>query len=289
MCDMDRFEDSQLSEELYACEALLMQGENERACTSLHVLADEAESYASANYVTSETDQWFSFNNLFERLCYQRLENDPRTLHNCPDPLSRLYADLARAYICVNEIGLAKEALKAAIRWNPMDCASRLNLSDVMLHEGDTCEYLALSYSVLERASTPDQLARAYLNFIPSFRDDKKNDAVHALVHVLKQLDSQNSEVQAIIHEAQGSEFDADSMTSSEAREILTREGLPCGANVDVCICLLTASEVERSHNHPHEATRLILRAHQLLGKEMAMKLLQEIQEANKEAGVRHG
>lgn len=283
---MDRFEDSQLSEELYACEALLVQGERTRACESLHLLADEAESYVATHYVTSDTDQWFSFNNLFERLCYERLEDDPRTIHECPEPMSRLYEDLARAYVYTDDIGLAKEALKAAIRWNPVLCAPRLNLADVMLREGDTHEYLALSYSVLERASDVDMLARAYLNFVAPFRDEKKFDAVHALVHVLKQLDSANSEVKALIHEAIGTEFDADTIDGDAAQQILSREGLPYGANLDVCVCLLTAADIERAHGNPHEATRATLRAYHLVGEDMAMKLLQEIRKSNEEAGA---
>ena len=74
------------------------------------------------------------------------------------------YADLAYIYIQRHEYESARDALKQAVRWNPMNCAHRLNLAEVFRALGDTQEWAALSASVLDRATTPQALARAFAN-----------------------------------------------------------------------------------------------------------------------------
>ena len=73
---------------------------------------------------------------------------------------------------------LAIEALKQAVRWNPMACEHRLNLAELCRDVGDISEYLALSHSVLIRASEPSHLIRAFLSFAEYFQASGKSREV---------------------------------------------------------------------------------------------------------------
>ena len=158
-----------LTEQLERCEGLMLQGQDEQAAELLAHLAEDAEEYVDKNCPTTDELQWFSFPTLFERLAYRRVEKDPRELRSVGEPLDRLYNDLALANVHVGDYDAAAAALKGAIRWNPMDCGSRLNLADLYRVDGDRQEFLALSFSVFERASEARHLARAFVNFASWF------------------------------------------------------------------------------------------------------------------------
>ena len=156
---------TEMTDELERAEGLMLQGQPERAAELLARLAEDAEEYVDKNCPTTDEVQWFSFPTLFERLAYRRVEKDPRELRDVGEPLDRLYGDLALANVHAGDYDAAMSALKSAIRWNPMDCGSRLNLADLYRVAGDMQEYLALTYSVFERASDARHLARAFVNF----------------------------------------------------------------------------------------------------------------------------
>ena len=140
-------------------ENLLAEGELETAAVLLEELASEAGEYADAACIATDARQWLSFSSPFEYLAYRRVERDPRELSQVEAPFDRLYADLAYIYIQRHEYESARDALKQAVRWNPMNCAHRLNLAEVFRALGDTQEWAALSASVLDRATTPQALA----------------------------------------------------------------------------------------------------------------------------------
>lgn len=263
-----------LEEALAHAEAQLVGGEDEEALRALVRLAEDAEQYASANCPSSETEQWFSFPSVFDRLLYRRVEGDPRELHNVEEPFDRLYADLAQAYVRTGDYDAAIEALKQACRWNPMDCGLRLDLAELFRASGNVQEYLALSYSVFERASDARHLARAYLNFAGWFADTGKPRTAAAALRAARSLDADNARIRAQVELAQGTERDPDSLTDEEAEELLGQEGIEYGANAEVAICLLMCASDAAAAGDEYEATRLTLRARDLVGQKNAMALL---------------
>jgi tetratricopeptide (TPR) repeat protein len=129
-----------LTDELMRAEGLMIQDQDEQARMLLERLAEDAEEYVDRNCPVTESVQWFSFPTMFDRLCYRRVEEDPRELHDIGEPLDRLYGDLALACVRTNDYDAAKEALKQAVRWNPMNCAYRLDLADLFLIDGRKLE-----------------------------------------------------------------------------------------------------------------------------------------------------
>ncbi|MEE1273314.1 MAG: hypothetical protein UHI81_02310, partial [Olegusella sp.] len=156
---------STMEDELNRAEGLLVNGEDQLAADLLARLAEDAEEYVDRNCPTTDELQWFSFPTIFERLAYRRVENDPRELRDVGEPLERLYGDLGFAEVRLGDYDAARRALTQAVRWNPMGCEHRLNLADLYRVSGDVKEYLALTYSVFERASDVRHLARAFVNF----------------------------------------------------------------------------------------------------------------------------
>ena len=182
-----------MTDDLERAEGLMLQGQPEQARDLLARLAEDAEEYVDKNCPTTDEVQWFSFPTLFERLAYRRVEKDPRELRDVGEPLDRLYNDLALASVQAGDYDEAMAALKRAVRWNPMDCSYRLNLADLFRVSGDVQEYLALTYSVFERASDARHLVRAFLNFSGWFASTGKPRAAAAAMRAARALDLTDS------------------------------------------------------------------------------------------------
>lgn len=267
-------ERTELTEEIERAEGLLLQDQAEQAEELLARLADDAEAYVDANCPTTDELQWFSFPSLFERLAYRRVESDPRELREVGEPLDRLYSDLALARAQLGDYDGGAAALKAAVRWNPMDCASRLNLADLYRVSGDVQEYLALTHTVFERASDAQHLVRAYLNFAGWFQANQNPRAAAAALRAARTLDMPDGSLDAAIDQARGTDADPDLVDDDQARELLAAEGLPAGANAEVAVCLLLcAQDSARAGDRP-TATGMTMRARDLVGAPACRALL---------------
>lgn len=272
-----------MTDEILRAEGYLMQDHDEQAIELLSRLAEDAEEYVDRNCPTTESLQWFAFPTLFDRLAYRRVENDPRELRDIGEPLNRLYCDLALASVKIGDYEMAIEALKQAIRWNPMDCGARLDLADLFRISGDPQEYLALTFTVFERASDARHLARAFLTFANYFEVCEKPKTAAAALHAARKLETDDSALAAALNQAAGTGRDPDSVTDAEAAELLAAEGLPDGANAEIAICLLMCASDAASAGERDLATTLTLRARDLVGEPAAMALLDLIRSS--EAG----
>lgn len=274
---------TELDDALTQAEGYLVQGEDEAAAELLRRLAEDAEEYVDKNCTATDAVQWFSFPTEFEKLAYRRIEGDPRELRDVGEPLDRLYADLALASVHVGDYDEAKSALKAAIRWNPMDCGSRLNLADLYKLDGDMEEYLGLSFSVFERASDPRHLARAYVNFSAWFQVSEKPQVAAACLRAALALDVRDGALDAAVDQASGTDRDPAGVADDEAGGLLEAEGLPRGASAEIAACLLICASNAARAGQKHDATAYTLRARDLVGEPAAMSLLRAIQAAEAE------
>ena len=270
-----------LTDELERAEGLMLQGEAEQAAELLARLAEDAEEYVDKNCATTDEVQWFSFPTLFERLAYRRVEDDPRELRDVGEPLDRLYNDLALANVQAGDYDAATEALKRAVRWNPMDCGYRLNLADLFRVAGDMQEYLALTYSVFERASDARHLVRAFVNFSGYFEVCEKPRTAAAALRAARAFGMSDSTLDAALNQAAGTEKDPDLVDDAEMRELLAAEGLPDGANAEIAVCLLMCAGDAAQAGARDVAATLTLRARDLVGEPAAKALLELIRETD--------
>ena len=278
-----------LTEELLRAEGLMLEEQDEAARDLLLHLAEDAEEYVDANCHTTEEVQWFSFPTIFERLCYRRVENDPRELRDVGEPLDRLYADLALADVRLGEYDHAIEALKQAVRWNPMGCGYRLDLADLFMISGNVQECLGLAYSVFDRASDARHLARAFLVFANWFQQTGNPPASAAALRAARRLDVVDSALAAALEQAKGTDRDPDTLTDEEEFDLLQAEGLPTGANAEVAVCLLMCASDVAAAGDRNLATELTVRARDLVGEPAAMALLSLIREGDKELASEKG
>lgn len=267
----------------------MLQEQDEEARELLLRLAEDAEEYVDRNCPTTQGVQWFSFPTVFERLCYRRIERDPRELRDVGEPLDRLYADLALADVRLGEYDHAIEALKQAVRWNPMECGYRLDLADLFLVSGDVRECLGLAFSVFSRASDARHLARAYLVFANWFLQSGNEPACAAALRSARRLDAQDPSLAAALDQAAGTAHDPETLSDEEAASILEAEGLPDGANAEVAICLLMCATDAAAEGQRDLATALTIRARDLVGEPAAMALLQLIRESDRELAQEEG
>ena len=232
-------DESGMTEGLAHAEALMIEGQNDEALSVLLGIAEDAEEYVDRNCPTTDEVQWFSFPTIFERLAYRRVEKDPRELRDVGEPMDRLYGDLALAAVHTGDYDIATNALKQAVRWNPMGCEMRLNLADLFRVNGDINEYLALTYSVFERASDARHLARAFANFSEYFLVQQKPRTAAAALRAGRRLGVKERALDQALDQAAGTTHDPDLVGDDEARDLLAQEGLPDGANAEIAICLL--------------------------------------------------
>ena len=275
---------SSMNEDLMQAEGLLVQGETDLAESLLSRMAADAEEYVAANCPTTEHVQWFSFPTLFERLAYRRVENDPRELREMDEPLDRMYSDLGLACVRQGDYARATEALKQAVRWNPMDCAHRLNLADLFRTNGDIDEWLGLSFSVFERASDARHLVRAYLNFAQFFSQTERPKQQAACLRCARRLEMPSAALEDAIAAVAGGDADPDSITDEQARDLLAQEGLPEGANAEIAVCMLMCASDAAKTGHRDLATDLTVRARDLVGGPAATALIELIHNTDEAA-----
>lgn len=275
-------ERTNLVEELEAAEGLIAGGQAELAEELLERLATDAEEYVDRNCPTTDELQWFSFPTIFERLCYRRVENDPRELRDVGEPLDRLYADLAYVLVSGGDYAGATEALKSAVRWNPMDCGYRLDLAELFRTNGDMQEYLALTYSVFERASDVRHLVRAYCNFARHFMDTGADSAAAAALHAAVRLDWDDDVLSGLVGRVKGTPADPASLTDEQAEGVLADQGLPSGANAEVALCMLMCATDVAAEDR-NLATMLTVRARDLVGAAAVKALLELLRDADRE------
>lgn len=282
-------DESGMTEGLAHAEALMIEGQNDEALSVLLGIAEDAEEYVDRNCPTTDEVQWFSFPTIFERLAYRRVEKDPRELRDVGEPMDRLYGDLALAAVHTGDYDIATNALKQAVRWNPMGCEMRLNLADLFRVNGDINEYLALTYSVFERASDARHLARAFANFSEYFLVQQKPRTAAAALRAGRRLGVKERALDQALDQAAGTTHDPDLVGDDEARDLLAQEGLPDGANAEIAICLLMCATDAAQAGQQDVATNLTVRARNLVGEEASMALLRLIRQSDADLAADQG
>lgn len=280
-------ERTNMTDELDAAEGLFAGGQGELACELLERLAADAEEYVDRNCPTTDEVQWFSFPTVFERLCYRRVEKDPRELRDVGEPLDRLYADLAFVLVSEGDYAAATEALRQAVRWNPMGCGYRLDLAELYRTNGDIDEYLGLTFSVFERASDVRHLVRAFCNFARHFMDTGTDSAAAACLRCARRLDWSDNVLDGLIDRVKGTPCDPDALTDEQTSQVMAENGLPEGANAEVALCLLMCATDVASKDRSL-ATNLTVRARDLVGTPAVKALLELIRSTDAEGEGSH-
>lgn len=264
-------------------ENYLGQGDIDAALPELLELRDAVEDYVKDACVTTDEVQFFSFADTFERLAYRRVERDPRTLVQVDAPFDRVYADLAFAYSAQREYGLARDALKQAVRWDPMNCAYRLDLAELYRVLGNEDEWGALAYSVLERAADAVLFGRACAALGQFFLNREEPLLAAGYARRAAAFAPREEATRALLERLMQEAPDAAEASDEETARALGEQGLSAEPNAEIAICLLMCATDAARAGDRDAATRYTLRARDLVGEDACSALIRLIRESDAE------
>ena len=272
-------------EQLERCEAYLADEKYEQIAPAFEGMVADMETYIDENCPTTNEVQWFSFETPFELLAYQRVEKDPRQIKLAERPFDRAYADLAFCYLNAEDYERAADNLKKAVRWNPMNCAHRLNLAGVLTRSGDMEEALRLSYSVFARASKSTHLVRAYNNFAQYFVNCEQYETAAACVKCALRLsaaDKHANEMAKTLRDEH--QCDPHAQADELTQSLLDEQGIPEGANVEIVLSALLLADISGARDDMQTCADMAQVAVDLVGREKAQALSKIVADAAGEA-----
>lgn len=267
-------------------ETYLAAGDISTAAQMLERYLELAEEYIAEECQATDEVQYFSFQDSFERLCYARVEHDPRRIVAVPAPFDRLYSDVA--YVCIQQQDYerARDALVQAVRWNPMNCKYRLDLAEIFRALGDIQEWAALSNSVLERASDGRAAARAYSNLGQLFIDQDNAVAASGCARLAVRLAPADARTVALMDRLAKEHPEVAKDSDDHVLGELSIQGIPTSPSADVAICLLICASDAAAAGDRARAAEYTARANGLIGKEACSALIKMIREADNEGGA---
>ena len=267
-------------------ETYLAAGDISTASQMLERYLELAEEYIAEECQATDEVQYFSFQDSFERLCYARVEHDPRRIVAVPAPFDRLYSDVA--YVCIQQqdYECARDALVQAVRWNPMNCKYRLDLAEIFRALGDIQEWAALSNSVLERASDGRVAARAYSNLGQLFIDQDNAVAASGCARLAVRLAPADARTVALMDRLAKEHPEVAKDSDDHVLGELSIQGIPTSPSADVAICLLICASDAATAGDRAQAAEYTARANGLIGKEACSALIKMIREADNEGGA---
>ncbi len=272
------------NDQLAQIEGYLANDQTSEMLPALEGLVADMEAYIDENCVATDEVQYFSFESPFEKLVYRRIENDPRTLESAPRPFSRAYSDYAFCLMRQNDFEGAAAALKQAIRWNPVNCAYRLDLAAILTRLGDYEEFLKLSFSVFPRSYSASHLVRAYLNFAAYFEKCEQYETAAACVKCAKRLNPDHPRVvNAASSLTLDHQCDPDAQSDELTQSLLAAQGIPEGANVEVVLCALLFADISAAQGDMNTCKDMAQVAVDLVGQQKAMELAQIVREQGEE------
>lgn len=267
-------------------ETYLAAGDISTASQMLERYLELVEEYIAEECQATDEVQYFSFQDSFERLCYARVEHDPRRIVAVPAPFDRLYSDVA--YVCIQQQDYerARDALVQAVRWNPMNCKYRLDLAEIFRALGDIQEWAALSNSVLERASDGRVAARAYSNLGQLFIDQDNAVAASGCARLAVRLAPADARTVALMDRLAKEHPEVAKDSDDHVMGELSIQGIPTSPSADVAICLLICASNAAAVGDRAQAAEYTARANGLIGKEACSALIKMIREADNEGGA---
>lgn len=267
-------------------ETYLAAGDISTASQMLERYLELAEEYIAEECQATDEVQYFSFQDSFERLCYARVEHDPRRIVAVPAPFDCLYSDVA--YVCIQQQDYerARDALVQAVRWNPMNCKYRLDLAEIFRALGDIQEWAALSNSVLERASDGRVAARAYSNLGQLFIDQDNAVAASGCARLAVRLAPADARTVALMDRLAKEHPEVAKDSDDHVLGELSIQGIPTSPSADVAICLLICASNAAAAGDRAQAAEYTVRANGLIGKEACSALIKMIRETDNEGGA---
>ena len=205
----------------------------DKALVIFEGLIDEIEKIDM--FADDEASEYHSFDELYEEILYQFLHKPTKTIRPAHPLMARIYAEYGALLVELNRLEEAREALRAALRWNPMYAGALFEYAETFKMEQDWEGFMETTRRAFKIVFRPLDLARCYRNAASYFVEKELYDAAVGCLEMSVTFDPECLAAQAErfrIHEQTNGA--AGRPSPAELRQIGETYGIPIGADRDV-------------------------------------------------------
>jgi tetratricopeptide (TPR) repeat protein len=179
-------------------------------------------------------NDYFSFKNMFQALLYQHYFKPKKKFKPTPYDFSDMYLIRGHLYMQEHNIKAATEALKKAVRCNPVNVYAYFQLAETYKLTGDFDEYLNLTIQALFFATTKAQIARCYRNMGFYFIEKESYaDAVN-MYYLSSDFENHEAVTSELLYISQKSGQGIERPDSDEVMRTIAEYGIQVGASEPV-------------------------------------------------------
>ena len=196
-------------------------------------LIDKIES--GGTFADDTVSEYHSFDELYEEILYQFLHKSTKTIRPAHPLMARIYVEYGVLLVELNRLEEAREALRAALRWNPMYAKAMFEYAETFKMERDWEKFMEITRQAFKIVFRPQDLARCYRNTASYFVEKELYDAAVGCLEMSVAFDPECLTAQAErfrIHEQTNGA--AKRPSPMELRQIGETYGFPIGADRDV-------------------------------------------------------
>ena len=172
-----------------------------------------------------------------------------------------------------------------AVRWDPMNCNYRLDLAELFRALEDKQEWASLSFSVAgacKRWQVRRPRLRQSRSVLLGARDRERFAAVGCARLALR-LAPNDAHTTRLLNKIHTTYPDAADESDDHVMGELALQGVPTSPSAEIAICLIMCATDAASDGDKQEATRLTVRARDLVGEEACAAIIKLVRESDAE------
>lgn len=177
--------------------------------------------------------KWFSFNHLLETYFYVCFMKDSSPLQYTEYNISAFYRIYGFALMQLERYDKSKDAYISAIKWNPVDLDSYVQLAELYKHMKNPEECKKTTFGFYDYCCTRATMARFYRNigyyYLEKYEPDKAV-ALYQYSNIFYHTDGADNELR-FLEKALNKKFEQ--MDINQLQEILHQNEIPLGPNPD--------------------------------------------------------
>ena len=151
-----------LRERLDNARRLMLENKPEEAKQLIDSLAGEADEYPM--FREDNVSQFFLFREWFEEYLYRVMYQPRKEVRRAEYPFDEIYALQGSMYIDLKDLGKAREALKKALSWNPLNTQNAFEYAETFKIEGNMETFLEETRRIQKFAIHSKDVARFLRN-----------------------------------------------------------------------------------------------------------------------------
>lgn len=198
------------------------------------VLMDSLIQFCEDFLEADKESDYFSFKNMFQALLYQHYFKPEKKFKPTPYDFSDMYIIRGYLYMQEHNIKAAIEALKKAVRCNPVNLYAYFQLAEAYKLTGDFDEYLNLTIQALSFATTKAQIARCYRNMGFYFIEKESYDDAVNMYHLSSDFEHHEAVASELFYISQKTGKAIERPDQEDVMRTIAQFGIQVGASEPV-------------------------------------------------------